>query len=113
MYVKDLEIVNEVVDAVFENEKDKKGFELAHRRDRKFLDNIAESISWLVKSGKNKNHRRKISPNDNFVLTESIPGLLNSLSVYGEKLIRTMDDTFTNPFEIVKVMIINQQSMSF
>ena len=92
---KDLEAIKGSVLAVFEKESKAQGFELAHKKDRQFLDNFLNVLSWLLEMQKT-----------NSSLSLDDVHLISSLNVYGRTLASSMVSTFTHPFEIVTDNII-------
>ena len=96
LYPKDYKAVEDSVSKIFELEADAAGFELAHKKDRNFLDNFMNVVSWLLS-------RR----NDlNSTITINDIHLITAMGVYGRKLLRSMESTFTNPLEIVSDNVV-------
>ena len=80
---------------IFDLEADAEGFELAHKKDRHFLDNFLNVVSWLF------------TKNDlNSTISFTDMNLIAKMSVYGRKLLSSMDITFTNPLEVVSENVI-------
>ena len=67
----------------------------AHKKDRNFLDNLMNVVSWLF--AKN---------NLNSTISLSDIHLVTAMGVYGRKILRSMNATFTNPFEVVSENVI-------
>lgn len=92
-FQKDVEAVKNSVLTVFKNEAKAQGFQLAHKKDRDFLENFVSVLAWLL--GKEE---ETVTLNDIHLIT--------AISVYGQTLASSMDSTFTNPFEVVTSNII-------
>ena len=94
-FVKDVQAIHNCVFKVLNTEDKAQGFELAHKKDRNFLENFMFVISWLFQSGL---HNDSLSIKD--------ISLISAVGVYGLGLSRSMVSTFTNPFEVVANDII-------
>ena len=94
-FFKDVEAIESCVFQVFDNEAKAQGFELAHKKDRQFLENFMAVLSWLL----DKQHI-------NATVALKDVHLISAISVYGRTLASSMESTFTNPFEVVTENII-------
>jgi cadherin EGF LAG seven-pass G-type receptor 1 len=91
-YKNDVTAVYASIDKVLKKEANLTGFQLAHRKDRTFLNNLFKIVSWLLDS-------------DNIKMFE-IMKLVLSVHAYGSTVANSMTDTFTHPFEIVTDNVI-------
>ncbi len=89
----DVTAASKVLRSVLRKETGMRGFGLAHRKDRNFLRNLLSSFSWVL-------GRRGAGADADSAL------LLRQFVAYGSHLADTMEDTFTNPFEVVTDNVI-------
>ena len=98
----DVSAVSRVLRGVLRRESGLRGFGLAHRKDRNFLRHLLSSFSWVLgKHGRGKSATAK-SRSD----AADANLLLRQFVAYGAHLADTMEDTFTNPFEVVTDNVI-------
>ena len=89
-FEKDVAAIQNCVFKVLSAEDKAQGFELAHKKDRDFLENFMFVVSWLFQRGL---HNDTLSIED--------ISLISAIGVYGLGLSRSMVSTFTNPLEVV------------
>lgn len=90
-YDNDAVLAANYIKHILQQEIPLEGFDLAHRKDRDFIRNLLKSVSWVIET----------SPS-----TEEMMSVLSLLSAYGRKVSSSMEETFTNPFEIVSERVI-------
>ena len=88
-YSRDIQRVYDFTKQVLQREVQMSGFELAHRKDRMFLDNICHLLSWIVDQTQSDKYET-----------------LNMVQKYGLKVLKSMSETFTEPFEVTTKNII-------
>ncbi len=91
-YKNDVAAVLASVENVLRKEANLTGFQLAHRKDRTFLANLFDIISWLIDSED--------------VKMDDAMRLVSAVHRYGMAVAGSMKDTFTHPFEIVTDNVI-------
>jgi cadherin EGF LAG seven-pass G-type receptor 1 len=95
LYDKDVAAIESSVFKVLDQETNAVGFELAHKKDRQFLDHFIGVVSWLFKQE---------SGNSSVSLKDV--HLISTMSEYGRTIARAMESTFTNPFEVITDNVI-------
>ncbi len=85
-YTKDVTTSSRVIRDVLQRETSLAGFQLAHRKDRKFLRNLMSAASWVWGADPSLRSHQE---------------LLKDMADYGSYIASVMEETFTNPFEIV------------
>lgn len=93
LFKKDFEAVETSIFKVVERESNSMGFELAHKKDRQFLDHFFQTVSWLLGNG-------------NATVTLRDVHVMSVIGAYGGVLVRSMENTFTNPFEVITDNVI-------
>lgn len=91
IFQNDIEIVFSMLEKIMAREKKLTGFQLGHRRDRDFLDNLIEIFAWVL------SHQTHTA---DYVKTILV------LNEYGTKLAKTMEDTLTKPTKIIQSNLI-------
>ncbi|XP_043190636.1 protocadherin-like wing polarity protein stan isoform X2 [Amphibalanus amphitrite] len=95
LYVTDVYYIYKLLRLLLQHESNEAGLNLAHRQDRDFIPNLLAATSIILQP-KYKRHWEKIQNQ----LNEGASDLLEDYDQYAHTLVRTQQDTFTDPMEI-------------
>ena len=96
LYGADILLITRLLTEILQYENTQSGFNLSHKQERDFIKQIVNIASTIMKED-NELALRKVQDLDRDIFVR----LLSLFTEYGGTLAANLEDTYTNPFEIV------------